>query len=160
MSNHITHSKSVHLLPQGSKHTQINLYQRTHFNKLEVSRLDSRLSLFVIISSSYICTLSVNICTTLYIGGSRGGMPGACPPYGTQFFRFHIYFHRKVSTSEVHAPLTGARPPTGNPGSATVIDCATDYLTVTFLNSAVTFQCTFNGHQTSRTATVKPAEHS
>ena len=56
---------------------------------------------------------------SLVIGGSRGGVPGARPPYGTQFFRFCIHFHRKVPTSEVHAPLTGARPPTGNPGSAT-----------------------------------------
>ena len=37
---------------------------------------------------------------------------GACPPYRTQFFHFHIHFHQKVPTSEVHAP------PTGNPGSA------------------------------------------
>ena len=32
---------------------------------------------------------------------------GAClvhaPPYGTQFFRFRIHFHRKVLMSEVHA---------------------------------------------------------
>ena len=40
-------------------------------------------------------------------------------PYGTQFFRFRIHFHWKVPASEVHAPLMGARPPTGNPGSAT-----------------------------------------
>ena len=57
MSNHVTHSKSVYLLLPGSKHTQFNLYQRTHFSKLEVGRLDSRLSSFVIISS-YIHTLS------------------------------------------------------------------------------------------------------
>ena len=25
-------------------------------------------------------------------------------PYGTQFFRFHIHFHRKAPASEVHAP--------------------------------------------------------
>ena len=37
--------------------TQQNLYRLRIFNKLEVSRLDSRLSLFVIISS-YIHTLS------------------------------------------------------------------------------------------------------
>ena len=54
---------------------------------------------------------------SIYINRSRGGVPGA--PYGTQFFRFCIHFHRKVPTSAVHAPLTGARPPTGNPGSAT-----------------------------------------
>ena len=56
------------------------------------------------------------------IGGSRAGGGGACPahaPYGTQFFHFHIHFHRKVPTSEVHAPLMGAHPLTGNPGSAT-----------------------------------------
>ena len=42
------------------------------------------------------------------------------PPHGTQFFHFRIHFHQKVPMSEVHAPLTGARPPpTGNPGSAT-----------------------------------------
>ena len=54
------------------------------------------------------------------IGGSGGGAcPAHAPPYGTQFFHFHIHFHQKVPTSEVHAPLMGARPPTGNPGSAT-----------------------------------------
>ena len=44
-----------------------------------------------------------------------GGVPSARPPYGTQFFRFRIHFHRKVPTSEVRAP------PAGNPGSATEI---------------------------------------
>ena len=35
------------------------------------------------------------------------------PPHGTQFFHFHIHFHRRVPMSEVHAPppLMGARPP-------------------------------------------------
>ena len=54
-------------------------------------------------------------------------MPGARPPYGTQFFHFHIHFCQKVPASGVHAPLmgphaplTGPRPPTGNSGSATV----------------------------------------
>ena len=51
-----------------------------------------------------------------------GCVPGARPPHGTQFFLFHIHFHQKVPTSEVHAPLNGCTPPpTGNPGSATVI---------------------------------------
>ena len=40
---------------------------------------------------------------------------GACrahaTPYGTQFIHFHIHFHQKAPMSEVHAPLTGARPP-------------------------------------------------
>ena len=46
------------------------------------------------------------------IGGSRGG---ACPahahPYGTQFFRFRIHFHRKVPMSEVHTPPNRCTPP-------------------------------------------------
>ena len=25
------------------------------------------------------------------------------PPYGTQFFHFHLHFHQKAPTSEVHA---------------------------------------------------------
>ena len=33
------------------------------------------------------------------------------PPYGTQFFCFHKHFHRKVPTSEVHAPPNGSTPP-------------------------------------------------
>ena len=33
-----------------------------------------------------------------------GGVPSACPPYGTQFFCFRIHFHRKVPMLEVHAP--------------------------------------------------------
>ena len=49
-----------------------------------------------------------------------GGRAQRTPPYGTQFFRFRIHIHQKVPMSEVHTPPTGARPPTGNPGSATV----------------------------------------
>ena len=49
------------------------------------------------------------------------GMPGARPLYGTKFFHFRIHFCQKAPMSEVHAPLTGPRPPTGNPGSATVL---------------------------------------
>ena len=48
-----------------------------------------------------------------------GGCAGRMPPYGTQFFRFRIHFCQKAPVSEVHAPLMGPRPPTGNPGSAT-----------------------------------------
>ena len=58
MSNCITHSKSVHLLPLGSKHTVQLVPENTFHYKLEVSRLDSRLSSFVIISS-YVRTLSI-----------------------------------------------------------------------------------------------------
>ena len=51
-----------------------------------------------------------------------GDVPGA-RPHGTQFFHFRIHFHQKALTSEVHAPPPmGARPPTGNPGSATESD--------------------------------------
>ena len=49
-----------------------------------------------------------------------GGRARHTPPYGTQFFRFGIHFHRKVPTLEVHVPPNGCTPPTGNPGSATV----------------------------------------
>ena len=48
-----------------------------------------------------------------------GGAAGA-PPNMINFFHFHIRFHQKVYASEVGAPPTGRRPPTGNPGSATV----------------------------------------
>ena len=54
------------------------------------------------------------------IGGS-GGRARHTPTYGIQFFRFCIHFHRKVPASEAH-PLTGPRPPTGNPGSANVYE--------------------------------------
>ena len=40
--------------------------------------------------------------------------------HGTQCFCFHMYFYLKAPASEIHAPLTGPRPPSGNPGSATV----------------------------------------
>ena len=50
-----------------------------------------------------------------------GGFARCTPPYRTQFFCFCIHFHWKAPTSEVHAPLTDVCPPTGNPGSATVI---------------------------------------
>ena len=51
---------------------------------------------------------------------------GACrvhaTPYGTQFFHFHIHFHQKCLRRGSMPPLTGPRPPTGNPGSATEKD--------------------------------------
>ena len=47
-----------------------------------------------------------------YFDNSLADLGGGCAP-GTQFFHFRIHFHRKVPTSEVHAPLTGARPPYG-----------------------------------------------
>ena len=33
-----------------------------------------------------------------------GGIPGACPPQGSRFFRFDIQNFQKVATSGVHAP--------------------------------------------------------
>ena len=48
----------------------------------------------------------------VYIGRSRG-CAGHMPPYGTQFFCFHIHFCQKAPMSGVHTP------PMGNPGSTT-----------------------------------------
>ena len=38
------------------------------------------------------------------IGGSGGGLPAHAPLYRTQFFCFHIHFHRKVPTLEAKTP--------------------------------------------------------
>ena len=52
-----------------------------------------------------------------------GDVPGARPPYGTQFFHFCTHFHQKVPVLEVHAPPQWVHappppppppPPTGN----------------------------------------------
>ena len=48
---------------------------------------------------------------TVGIGGSRGGMLGTRPLYGTQFFYFRMHFHQKVPALEVHAPPNGCTPP-------------------------------------------------
>ena len=53
-----------------------------------------------------------------YIGGSRGGRP----PYGSRFFCFDMQNFRNVAASGVHgSPYEVHAPPTGNPGSATVL---------------------------------------
>ena len=39
-----------------------------------------------------------------------GGMPGARPPYGTQFFCFRIHFCRKVPASGPMLPPHGSTP--------------------------------------------------
>ena len=66
----------------------------------------------------------------LLIGGSRGGAPGARPPYGSRFFRFDMQNFRNIAALGVHGPPYEVHaPPKGNPGSATV--------TCTFLPSAV-----------------------
>ena len=49
-----------------------------------------------------------------------GGMPGACPPTGPNSFVFTYIFVEKCPRRRSTPPLTGPRPPTGNPGSATV----------------------------------------
>ena len=73
------------------------------------------------------CTLLhwyLDFCFVLrYIGGSRGGAPGARPPYGSRFFCFDMQNFRNVATSGVpRPPVRGPRPPpTGNSGSATAI---------------------------------------
>ena len=71
--------------------------------------------------------------------GGGGGMPGARPPYGTQFFRFGIHFHQNAPVSEVHAPQQVHAPATGNPGSTTV----TYFLYKTKLVGILTTSCSF-----------------
>ena len=44
------------------------------------------------------------------IGGSRGGVRDARPPWASKFFRFHAVFGK---IWRVHAPLEGSRPPSG-----------------------------------------------
>ena len=46
-----------------------------------------------------------------------GGVPGARPSWDPILSFLHT-FSPKAPASEVHTPLKGARPPTGNPGSA------------------------------------------
>ena len=65
-----------------------------------------------------IVSYKISLCCSL---ADLGGVPGARPPYGTQFFCFCIHFCQKAPVSEVHAPQMGPRPPTGNPGSATAV---------------------------------------
>ena len=49
-----------------------------------------------------------------------GSAAGACPPYGSRFFRFDIQIFRNVAASGVGAPpYEVGTPPMGNPGSAT-----------------------------------------
>ena len=54
-----------------------------------------------------------------FIGGSRGGVRDARPPWASKFFRFHAVFGK---IWRVHAPPGGfTPPPRENPGSATVL---------------------------------------
>ena len=60
------------------------------------------------------------------IGGSRGGRARRTPPHmEPNSFVFAYIFTEKCPRQRSMPPLTGARPPTGNPGSATVYyyDC-------------------------------------
>ena len=57
------------------------------------------------------------------IGGSRGGMPGACPPMGPNSFIFAYICTEKCPCQRSTPPLTDAHPPMGNPGSATHVRC-------------------------------------
>ena len=55
------------------------------------------------------------------IGGSRGGVRDARPPWASKFFRFHAVFGK---IWRVHAPPGGfTPPPRENPGSATESVC-------------------------------------
>ena len=68
MSNHLTHFHLVQLVPA----CRLDVF----FNKLEVGRLDSRLSSFVIISPLYFISASVHIIhSSLIIIGSVGLSP-------------------------------------------------------------------------------------
>ena len=66
--------------------------------------LNSLIRLFSIINGE------MSMFVYLSIGGSRG-RAGHTPPYGTQFFHFHIHFCQKVPTLEVHTPPNGSTPP-------------------------------------------------
>ena len=74
---------------------------------------------------------SVNEKHNYHIGGSRGGVRDARPPWASKFFRFHAVFGKiwRVHTPpwRVHAP------PRENPGSATVPNA-------TYLISLLLFQ--------------------
>ena len=48
--------------------------------------------------------------TNTLIGGSRGGVRDACPPWVSKFFRFHAVFGK---IWRVHAPPGGFTPPLG-----------------------------------------------
>ena len=61
------------------------------------------------------------------IGGSRGGVPDARPPMGSNSFIFAYIFTEKCPRRRSTPPLTGACPPTGNPGSATDMEVQTKY---------------------------------
>ena len=56
-----------------------------------------------------------------YIGGSRGGMPSACPPMGPNSFVFTYIFGESTHVGGPHPPVMGPHSPMGNPGSATAI---------------------------------------
>ena len=57
--------------------------------------------------------------SALCIGGSRGGVRDARPPWASKFFRFHAVFGK---IWRVHAPTGGfTPPPRENPGSATAM---------------------------------------
>ena len=70
------------------------------------------------------------------IGGSRGRAGCTPSPMGPNSFIFCIHFHRQVPTSEVHARPMGARPPIGNPGSATEM-CEGCYPKMNTINSSL-----------------------
>ena len=54
-----------------------------------------------------------------HIGGSRGAPPACAPPTGSISFIFAYVFAEKCMRQRLAPPNGSARPPTGNPGSAT-----------------------------------------
>ena len=66
------------------------------------------------LSGSPLLSESLNALADL--GGHAGCTP---PPMGPNSFGFTYIFTKKHPRQRSMPPLTGARPPTGNPGSAT-----------------------------------------
>ena len=77
-------------------------------------------------SFNFVMSSSYHIFIMYFIGGSswrvRRTHPSSPPPQGSRFFHFDIQNFWNVTASGVGAPpLRGRHPPTGNPGSATVL---------------------------------------
>ena len=60
-------------------------------------------------------------CPTFYIGRSRGGMPGARPLWDPILSFLHTFLPKSAHVRGPRPPLWVHAPPTGNPGSATVL---------------------------------------
>ena len=63
--------------------------------------------------------ITSNICALADLGG--GGVPGARPLWDPILSFSHTFSPKSAHVGGPRPPLTGARPPTGNPGSATAV---------------------------------------